>query len=139
MKIAQPASLPPGERSSAGISRSTAVSTRVACSGLKNFQPAGCTGSGAPGGGSDESSGPAQAESAAAEASKARRVRRDIIASPSSAVQRTRYPARLIASGPEAWQVGMISIRLMLTCAGRPTAQATASAMSSALSGVVPA
>ncbi len=57
------------------------------------------------------------------------------------AAPRGRMPrghARLIASGPEAWQVGIISTRLMLTCRGSVTTQATASAMSSAVSGSVP-
>ena len=53
----------------------------------------------------------------------------------------TRYftYVRLMISGPGAWQVGMISMRLMFMCGGRPTAQAAASAMSSAVSGTVPA
>ena len=45
---------------------------------------------------------------------------------------------RLMASGPGAWQVGIISMRLMLTCSGSPTSQPTVSAMSSAVSGTVP-
>jgi len=50
-----------------------------------------------------------------------------------------RYSRRLMVSGPGAWQVGIISTRLMLTCAGSPITQATVSATSSGVSGVVPA
>ena len=46
---------------------------------------------------------------------------------------------RLIINGPGAWQVGMISIRLMFMCGGSPTTHAAASAMLSAVNGTVPA
>src|SRR5665213_1780392 len=43
MKTAQPASLPPGPRSSGGIRRSTAASTKEASSDVKNIQGPGRT------------------------------------------------------------------------------------------------
>ena len=46
---------------------------------------------------------------------------------------------RLIAKGPGAWQIGMISIRLTFMWGGSPTTHAAASAMSSAVNGTVPA
>ncbi len=66
--------------------------------------------------------------------SSARSMSRAFIGGPSSAAPHR----RLIASACGAWQVGIISIRLMLTWSGWPTAHATASAMSSGESGVVP-
>src|SRR5271154_1954244 len=49
MNPAPPASLPPGPRSSGGISRSTAASTSAASSAVKNIQGPGrtCSGGGA--------------------------------------------------------------------------------------------
>ena len=38
-----------------------------------------------------------------------------------------------------AWQVGIISMVLMLTCGGRDTSQAAVSAISSGINGCVPA
>lgn len=49
------------------------------------------------------------------------------------------FYARFTAKAALAWQVGIISIRLMFICGGRPMIQAAASAISSGLSGVVPA
>src|SRR3954452_25147902 len=46
MKTAQPASLPPGPRSSAGISRATAASIKAASSEVKNIHGPGRTGTG---------------------------------------------------------------------------------------------
>src|SRR5439155_13019472 len=46
MKIAQPASLPPGVCGSGGISRSTSASTAAPSSGVKYTHDPGCTGVG---------------------------------------------------------------------------------------------
>src|SRR6478752_7734991 len=46
MKTAQPLSLPPGDRLSAGIKRSTIASTVAASPGVKKYQPSGLTGFG---------------------------------------------------------------------------------------------
>lgn len=48
------------------------------------------------------------------------------------------YPSRWMAQPAGAWQVGSISMRLILTWAGCDAAQNTDSAMSSAVSGWVP-
>lgn len=48
------------------------------------------------------------------------------------------YASRFIVNGPGAWQMGIISIALMLTCSGSDSSQLTVLAISSAFSGVVP-
>src|SRR3954452_2784441 len=83
MKPAQPQSLPPGDRWSAGISRSTMASTVAASPGVKKYQPSGLTGlGGSPAKGDqgmvpDRMAPPAEAArigTAATEASRRRRL-----------------------------------------------------------------